>query len=139
MTIGKALSTSLKAVQLRPEDQAARALAERYARDLDEAAVVSANLTKAMRDLLAIDPALHDRFLTLATRIEGTAVLAAIGPKLLAALEQLGMTPAARAAVTGKTGVGGGKSDGASRSKLDELRTRRERRGAGQHAPAPVD
>lgn len=57
------------------------------------------------------------------------ATLVDIGPKLLAVLESLGMTPRARAAATkGSTG-------GAARSPLDELRNRRARRDG---AP-PVD
>jgi len=58
-----------------------------------------------------------------------------LGPKLLAALVELGMTPRARAAAT----KGGPKDAGDSnRSSLDELRERRERR-ARAHATAPVD
>jgi hypothetical protein len=48
-------------------------------------------------------------------------VLDALGPKLLAVLVQLGMTPAGR-------GAKGGAPDGPVASKLDELRARREQR-----------
>jgi hypothetical protein len=50
-----------------------------------------------------------------------------VGPKLLAVLTALGMTPAGR-------GAKGGKSDGTPVvNKLDELKERREQRRAGQH------
>lgn len=47
-----------------------------------------------------------------------------LGPKLLAVLTALGMSPAGR-------GVKGGNGGDGVRSRLDELRERRERRGAG--------
>lgn len=60
---------SLGSLELRPEDAAAQALALRYARAIDE----------------AYEP-------------EGRAVMNDLGPKLLAALVELGATPKARAA-----------------------------------------
>ncbi|MFG1844906.1 terminase small subunit [Micromonospora carbonacea] len=48
-------------------------------------------------------------------------VLADLGPKLLAALTALGLTPAGR-------GAKGGGQGGAVAGKLDELRARREQR-----------
>ena len=51
--------------------------------------------------------------------------LAELGPKLLAALTSLQMTPAARSAV-----VKGAKADAPKRSPLDELRAKREARGS---------
>lgn len=118
--IAPAVAETLRNLPQKPEDAAARRLAERYARDLDDAAVVSATVTKALRELLHLDVEgaveLHDRFLTLATRIEETAVLASIGPKLLAVLESLGATPRARAL----TAKGGGS--GAGTGKLGALR-----------------
>jgi hypothetical protein len=58
-----------------------------------------------------------------------------LGPKLLAALVELGMTPKARAAAAkgGPTNADSGK-----RSSLDELRERRDRR-ARPHATTAVD
>lgn len=131
----KALETALESVHTLPGDAAAVELARRYSRELDEAVVVAASLTKALRELLELDADLHDRFLVLTTRIEATAVAAAVGPKLLAVLEQLGMTPAGRARLLGREG-GGGRGDGSRGSKLDELR---ERRAARQHSAPSVD
>lgn len=125
----RAVQQALRAVTLRPEDAAAQALALRYARDIDEAQLVAAQLTKVLREVAALDVDVHDRLLPLATRIEDTTVLASLGPKLLAALAELGMTPKARAAVIGK----GAPGDGPGRSALDAARERRARQ---RHAAA---
>jgi hypothetical protein len=107
--IAAALDDALSSLTIRPEDGATVALVRRYAADLDEASVVAATLAKALRDLRGeVDLELFDRFAALATRIEDTTVLGLLGPKLLAALTELGMTPRARAAVAGKGGAPGG-------------------------------
>ena len=129
----RAVAAALRELATTPPDAAAVALARRYARDIDQAQLLTAQTTKALRDLAALDVDLHDRLLTLATRIEATAVLALLGPKLLAVLTELGMTPRARAAVLGGKEAPG---DGGSRSKLDEHRERRRARVTGA---APVD
>jgi len=102
--LAPAVEQTLAALQPDTVDAAAVRLAQRYARDIDEASLITASLEPVLRELMALDPKLHDRLLPLAVRIERTAVLASLGPKLLAALEQLGATPAARARV--KTGGG---------------------------------
>lgn len=105
-----AVAETIKALDTADVDAGAVRLAVRYAHDLDEAAVISASLTKALRELEELSPTLHDKFLTLAVRIEETTVLGNLGPKLLAALEQLAATPAARAKLRGGGGTGGGSS-----------------------------
>jgi len=118
-----AVAKTIKQLETSDADAGAIALAKRYARELDDAAVISAAITKALRDLYALDVSgaieLHDRFLALAVRIEESAVAASIGPKLLAALESLGATPAARAKLRG----GGAPSGGPSR--LEQMRNAR--------------
>ena len=108
------------------------ALAKRYALELDDAAVVSKTVHKALEKLRKLDDG-EDLFFelsALAVRIEEAHVAGLIGPKLLAALEQLQLTPKAR------TGVlqGGGPNVG-SKSKLDELRERRENRATSVDTP----
>lgn len=116
--LAPAVEETLAALEPGQVDTAAVRLAQRYARDIDEASLITADLEPVLRDVMALDPALHDRLLKLAVRIERTAVLASLGPKLLAALEQLGATPAARARVKG----GGGN---AGPSRLGQLREAR--------------
>ena len=120
-----ALNTALRAQPPANADAATVALAKRYALELDDSAVISKALAKALRKLEASDgPAeLYDEIYTLATRIEEVHVAALVGPKLLAALEQLQMTPKARAGV-----IQGGGGANAGKSALDELRDRRSRR-----------
>jgi hypothetical protein len=81
---------ALESASLLPQDQAASALALKYAMAID-------------MDLMALD---------------------ALGPKLLAALAALGMTPASRGA------KGGNQDAGPVVSKLDELQERRKTRAA---------
>lgn len=125
-----ALHTALRAKPPADADAATVALAKRYALELDDAALISKGTTKMLRKLEAaeVDPALLDELLVLATRIEEAYVAALIGPKLLAALESLQLSPKAR------TGVlqGAAPTDATpARSALDELRERRENRVAG--------
>ena len=102
-TLAEALAEALRSVPVRPEDAAVVALARCYAAVVDAAATA-----------------------------EAQAVLAELGPKLLAVLVELGMTPRARAAVLGK----GSPARRGERTKLDELRERGELRRVGDPAPA---
>jgi hypothetical protein len=128
MTLTTELNKALKILKPDARDAATVALARRYAKELDDAAKISKQLVKPLRDLLELDPDLHDRFLSLATRIEETAVAATIGPKMLAALEQLQMTPRARVQLMkGNSNVGSPSPN----SPLDELRAKRDNRVYG--------
>lgn len=120
--LAPAVAETIDKLTTAAEDAGAIALAKRYAREIDEAAVIRASLTKALRELEQLDQDLHDKFLTLAVQIEETAVLGNLGPKLLATLEQLGATPAARAKLRG----GGAPSGGPSR-----LEAARQARASG--------
>jgi hypothetical protein len=120
-----ALNASLKVAEPDTKDQAAVALAKRYALKLDESAVISRAVARSLAKLARIEGCgdLHDELTALAVRIEETHVAAVVGPKLLAALTELQLTPAARRTVT--QGGGGGN---AGPSALDQLRARRENR-----------
>jgi hypothetical protein len=61
-----------------------------------------------------------------ANQLENGADFSKVGPRYLDCLESLGMTPKARAALTGKEGV----PSGPAVNPLDELR---QRRAARQH------
>lgn len=63
----------------------------------------------------------------------GADVLSDLGPKMFAALESLGLSPRARAAMTKRGSAGG--STRPDRSRLDELRERRARK----HDATPLD
>jgi hypothetical protein len=112
-------------------DGAAVALARRYASDIDEARVLSVAADKLMRETRAwLEPATYDRLVAQMARIEETAVLATLGPKLQSVLHDLGLTPRSRVERDGKEGNGG--SAGTPRNDLAAWRTKRDQR---QHAP----
>jgi len=117
---------SLPAGSAQQRDRAAEALARRFARDIDDAAVISTAADSVLRALARenIDFKLYDRVAAIFGRIEATAVLGLLGPKLLLTLTELGMTPKSRADVTHK---GGARNDGgdAGKSRLAELRAAR--------------
>lgn len=96
-----ALYTALKAAETSKADEAAVALAKQYAAELDDGGC----------------PECGSRF----ERMEK------LGPKLLAALEQLGMTPRARGA------------KGASHAVVSPLDELRKRRRARRDDTPPVD
>jgi len=120
-----ALNIALTSAPAADQDAATVALAKRYALELDDAAVVSVAMTKALRQLSRseVDTELFEKFETLAARIEEVHVAATVGPKLLAALTELQMTPKARNAV-----AAGGGAPSAGSTALDQLRERRETR-----------
>lgn len=124
-----ALHTALRARTPADADAAAVALAKRYALELDDSATIARSLAKTLRKVerAGLDPETYDELLALTVRIEEVHVAAVLGPKLLAALEQLQLTPKARSGVL----QGGGTPDADSgKSALDELRERRSNRGA---------
>lgn len=129
-----ALHTSLRAKPPAEADSATVALAKRYALELDDSAPISKAMVKILRRLQQEER--HDEYdelLDLATRIEEVHVAALVGPKLLAALESLQLTPKAR------TGVlqGGGTPDAdPGTTALDELRNRRANRAAAVDPPS---
>jgi hypothetical protein len=90
--LAPAVTATVKALTVAPEDAAAVRLVERYAATIDRAAQIAADLDE-------IPPEDYDTpklLATLQAKVEAQTVLETLGPKLLAALEALGATPAAR-------------------------------------------
>lgn len=102
-----ALELALRELDGPPRDQAAVALARRYALDIDEAELVHEQVRRLLSRVEALDPDLAEQLQTLSVRVESTHVLATLGPKLNTILVDLGMTPRARQSITGKGGGGG--------------------------------
>lgn len=129
-----AVEESLREADLRTPDKSGRdaaavALARRYASDIDEAAVLSVAADKLLRECRAwLEPATYDRLAAQVARIEETAVLALLGPKLVQVLAELGLTPRARADSTRKGGAVGAPP----RNDLAEWRAQRS---AGLNSP----
>lgn len=84
-------------------DAAARRLAMRYADQLDEAALIAADLED-----VEVDEDNAQLLYALRKRVEAHQVLLDLGPKLLAVLESLGATPKGRAAMGYRPSTGGG-------------------------------
>jgi hypothetical protein len=128
-SVSRALASATKATQLGPGDAATLALARHYAALIDRAADVARDADALLVAAAAEGGALAERVAKLRAEVDVRAVTSDVGPKMLAALAALGMTPAARA------GVVKGGSDVRPGSALDELRSRRAR----QRDAAAVD
>lgn len=110
-----AVAEAIDQLALKPEDAGVARLAQRYAAQIDESAQIAADLAEATA-AAGSDAGEYDRRMltALAKRVDAQAVLAELGPKLLAALESLGASPRARAAQV-KGGATGGSNAGTGR------------------------
>lgn len=125
------VTASLRDTPLMKRDQAAAALARRYARLIDEASP-AAKYEEPLRKIAAAldrdDEAAADAYRKIVTALSQHSVASDLGPKLLAALAACGMTPTSRNAKNGGAG-GPVVSD-----ELGALRARaQQRRRAGAH------
>jgi hypothetical protein len=122
------LNEALDAVKIEPKDRPTAALARYYAELLDNAAP-AAKYTKALRWLAAgasqDDEKSGDYADLIMTALSEHTTASDLGPKLLAALTALGMTPAAAGIAIPKPGA-------APQSPLDELRQRKADKQARQ-------
>lgn len=118
--LAPAVTQALGAIELEAEDVAAQKLAERYAREIDQADAAAAHADKVLRAFSAdADPDLFELVKALKAKLSARVAVSDLGPKLLAALDSLGATPKARAQRKG--GAAGGKTN----SKLAALRANR--------------
>lgn len=124
----RAVAAAMRDAGLKPEDAGAKALARRYAALIDDATPL-AKYDAPLRELrLAVsecsDPEEAGKQLAkIEAALSAHSVASDLGPKLLAALTALGMTAAGR-----DTKGGAGVRPAAAKTKLDELRQRRDRR-----------
>ena len=108
-----AVAETLASLDLKPEDAAAKKLAQRYAQVIDGLPDRGEGTSKYE----------HDQ----------TWAMRWIGPLLLDVLTQLGATPAARAQIAGKKPVAGGGKPDAAETELDRLRASRAARRTPGH------
>lgn len=125
----KAVAAALRTATTMPQDGATKALATRYARLVDEADQHAAEAAQTWLELDPTDQIGRQRLAKLDAAVQAHTVAADLGPKLLAALDKLLMTPAAR--VSGTSTKGGARN---VPSKLNALRdevaaARRKRAG----------
>jgi hypothetical protein len=102
--LAPAVTASLSALNLPPEDEAAARLADVYARALDSAAGMEAQARKVLRDAAGGDEDLMARVEALTQALAARTALVQLGPKLESVLAQLGATPKGRAALGKKPG-----------------------------------
>jgi len=111
--LAPALATTIATLELTDEDAGVVKLAERYAATIDDAARIAAEL-----DDLDYTEDTAKRVAALAKRVDAMTVIAELGPKLLACLEQLGATPAARSRLKGgATGAGTNRLEAARQAR----------------------
>lgn len=120
-SMASAVADSLKALRPTAKDRALVRLVERYAQTIDDAAEIADAAALVEPENVSQANALS----ALRKRVEHQAVLAELGPKLQAALESLGASPKARAAMQKGVQPGGRGNAGANskRSKLDALQS----------------
>jgi hypothetical protein len=128
----QAVAAALRTIQGRPEDAAAIALCRHYARLIDDAAP-AARHRKALATL-ARAVALYDEdgkageaLQVVAGALAEHTTTSDLGPKLLTALQALGLTLAGRGAGKGASGDGNPATP-RTQNPIDELRERRAAR-----------
>jgi hypothetical protein len=87
---------SIAALSIKPEDAAVVRLARRYAATIDAGRELAALIGRAWDELEPDDQDGRKRLAVIEAQLADRAVMADLGPKLLAALAALGATPAAR-------------------------------------------
>lgn len=115
-----AVESTLGALQLTDADAALAKLAQRYAETIDAAAELTTYASTVLENLEPDDVTGRQHLAMLAAKVGRQAVLTDLGPKLLATLQALQATPAARS----KVKVGGGGDAGPNR--LQALREARQ-------------
>ena len=140
--MARSVGSALRAADPQRQDAGAVALARRYAALIDNAAPLAKytrhldGLRTALRTLDTLDALVAaeawEHFDKIAEALSAHSVASDLGPKLLAALTSLGMTPAGR-------GAAKGGQNGTTAGPLDELRARARARRAGAHHTPPVD
>lgn len=118
------LDAALAHLMIEDRDKAAVQLARQYAELIDEATPASKYREPLMiiTQALPRDPQIEAAVRKVVDALSAHSVMSDLGPKLLAVLTSLGMTPAGRKAKIG--------DDGEQRPKgpADDLRTKREER-----------
>ncbi|HYF71331.1 MAG TPA: hypothetical protein VD864_00845 [Nocardioides sp.] len=115
-------------------DRGVWTLALRYADLIDRAELLAAAAVELLDPESDLEDSDRKRVAALARAVEAQNVAAELGPKLLDALRQLHLTPAARAVAAKGT-----PTDAPDPAEQALARLRATRPGAGQHNAPPVD
>lgn len=130
-SMANAVTDSIRRGQIKDWGRGARVLAERYAALIDRAELVYQELEQLRREEDG-DEQMCKRLERLQAAVKAQQVASDLGPKLLQALDRLGLTPMARVAPSK-----GGQEDGRNvpggtspEDKLAQLRARRAARSS---------
>lgn len=120
-TFAAAVAKTLDSLELQENDAATARLAEKYARELDDAQATAAQADKVLRRLDSdeVDPETVELVSALRSKLAARTALESLGPKLLAVLDALGASPKSRAQ------AGRGVMKGGKGGRLAELRAAR--------------
>jgi len=124
------------------KDAGLRRLAEVYAAAIDEALDVAIDARKLVAEAEdeGSDFEIAKRLLNALVKYsDANAVLEQLGPKLQSALEALGASPKARAAMTGKGGGNGASPGGQSKFAQRRANAAARTQGARSDGSPPVD
>lgn len=117
--LAAAVAETLDALPPKPEDSAARRLARQYAEAIDYAARAQELAELALAETSPADIGARMYVEDLAAKVEAKELLDKLGPKLLAVLDALEATPAARHRAKGA------RQPDAPRSQIQALRDAR--------------
>lgn len=122
--LSDALTESLTALDVAPQDQALAALLADYARELDGAAALEARARRTAEDVaeeLGSDSALYERVQALQAALSRRTALDRIGARLHAGLVEMLGTPRSRAGKPGSAGADAVGQEGKAPGRLGEL------------------
>jgi hypothetical protein len=123
----KAVTNSLGAQKFEDKETWGRTLALKYARQIDEAERIKSEVRSILDEADTASKTWHQRLVQIEKYVVAEGTLNNTGPKLLALLEKLGMTPALTKSTNGR---GGQANDGAVSDPVeDELAALRAKRG----------
>jgi hypothetical protein len=121
-SLSRAVSSSIRDAKIEPWGSGAVALAKRYAALIDQAQA----LAEALGDVKPEDESTAKLLAALRAKVDAQQVASDLGPKLLQALDRLGLTPMARTGPVKTTPKGGGNAK--STNPVDALAALRDRR-----------
>lgn len=138
MLLRRIVQSSIDAAGIGTRDQATAELAIRYATLIDRAAAAG-KYRRALDWLAELEDADHRHVQTIRQALAAHTVMSDLGPKLLAALESLRLTPHARDAAGLAGAINPGSAGAQPNNVLDQLADARARKSgaAAVDASAP--
>jgi len=131
-SVANAVTAAVRAGKIEDQDKGARNLAERYATLIDRAEAVWQELEDLRGDPDQDDETIYKKIARLQAAVAAQQVASDLGPKLLQALDRLGLTPMARTGPTKGTQSNAKDDVPTGDSPADKLAQLRARKKAEQ-------